>query len=121
MLKLVAKATPDVTEQRESKLSQKRFQLAKLLRCTEVILACAQKGEWELVEEMEQARRQEITACFSNQSHDESPIIAEALATLIHLNEQITLLVKRAKTDLLKEQQAFENGKLAAQNYQNHQ
>lgn len=118
MLKLVSKGRPDVAEQEECQLSQKRFQLAKLLRCTEAILVCAQKGDWESVEEMENSRKKEIAACFSNPSHEETPLIAEALATLIFLNEQITKLVKQAKADLLAEQQSFKNGRVAAQNYQ---
>lgn len=121
MLKLVSKGAPDISEQRESQLGQKRFQLAKLLRCTEEILACAQRGDWESVEEMEHSRKIEIAACFSSQSHEETPLIAEALATLIHLNEQITELVKQAKSDLLEEQNALKGGRLAAKNYQNYQ
>lgn len=121
MLKLVSKGTPDVSEQIEDQLSQKRFQLAKLLRSTEEILVCAQKGDWESVEEMEHSRKIEIADCFSNQSHEETPLIAEALATLIYLNEQITELVKQAKSDLMKEQRSFKSGRLAAQNYQNYQ
>lgn len=121
MLKLVSRGTPDISEQKEGQLSQKRFQLARLLRSTEEILVCAQKGDWESVEEMEHSRKTEIAACFSNQSHEEAPLIAEALATLIYLNEQITDLVKQAKADLLKERQSLKSGKLAAQNYQNYQ
>lgn len=118
MLQLIPKEAPDLAEQMEDQLSQKRFQLARLLRCTEEILICAQKGDWESVEELENSRKKEIAACFSEQRHEETPLIAEALATLIYLNEQITDLVIQAKSDLLNERQAFNSSRLATENYQ---
>ncbi len=121
MLQLVSKETPDVKRQREVQISQKRFQLAKLLRCTEAMLISAQNGDWKSVEEMDDSRKVELVACFSNCSHEDPPLFAEALATLIHLNEQITILVSQAKNEMLSAQQDLQNGKNAAHKYQHYQ
>jgi len=121
VLQLVAPETPDDKDLREIQHSQKRFQLAKLLHCTEAMLMCAQKGDWESVEEMENSRKAEITACFSDQNHEETPLCAEALATLIYLNEQIATLVQRAKQELMSARQNLQNGRSAVRIYQNNQ
>lgn len=121
MLRLVSKGIPDNSTEREYRLSRKRFQLAKLLRCTEEMLKSAQKGDWESVEELENSRKTEITACFSDQNEHEIPLIAEALATLIHLNTQIKALVKQAKDEVLERQQTLRNSRSAVRSYQNSQ
>lgn len=121
MLQLAAKQTPDYSSHREAQLRQKRFQLAKLLRCTEDMLHCAQSGDWEAVEVMENSRKKELAACFLDRGYDDSSLIAEALATLIYLNEQITSLVKQAKSEVIEQQINLQDGKSAARNYQNYQ
>ncbi len=118
MLQLVSKEPLDAAGERESHLRWKRFQLAKLLRCTEEILVCAQKGEWETVEALENFRKEEIATCFSDHNDmKETPLIAEALATLIHLNKQIAELVKQAKDEVISTQRTLLNGKSAVDNY----
>lgn len=107
------------SNEKENQLSQKRFQLAKLLRCTEEMLACAQNGDWESVEEMENSRKDEVRACFSNPDHLDTPLIAEALATLIYLNEQISKLVQDAKNKVLASRQKYSNNSQAVSQYQN--
>ena len=121
MLQLVSKETPDIKGLRESQLVRKRFQLAKLLRCTEEMLNCAQKCDWDSVEALEKTRNGEMAACFSDQNEHDTPLIAEALATLIHLNSQITLLVKQAKDEVLRLQQTLQKGRSAARCYQDNQ
>lgn len=118
MLSLVRSMTADADEQREDARSKQRFQLARLLRSTEEILHCAQIADWESVEILERQRQAELTACFAGDDEDSSPLIAEALATLLHMNNQITDLVKKAKADLVAEQQKIENQKSAANHYQ---
>ena len=121
MLQLVSKVTPDVNGQKEVQLSQKRFQLAKLLRCTEAMLVSAQNGDWKSVEELENSRKVELMACFSDCSHEDPPLFAEALAALIYLNEQITTLVRQAKDELLSTRQELQHAKNVAGNYQHTQ
>ena len=121
MLQLVSKETHDIKGLREGQLVRKRFQLAKLLRCTEEMLNCAQKCDWDSVEALERTRKGEMAACFSDQNEHDTPLIAEALATLIHLNSQITLLVKQAKDEVLRLQQTLQKGRSAARSYQDNQ
>lgn len=118
MLTMVKTREPDAEEQREVAHNEQRFQLAHLLRSTEEILHCAQLGDWESVEILERQRQAELAACFAGDDADSSPLVAEALATLLHMNNQITELVKKAKADLVAEQQKMEAQKAVANHYQ---
>lgn len=104
----------------EDEQNRQRFRLARLLRSTEEILYCAQLGDWESVETMEKQRQEELIACFSVGNTEPSPLIAEALATLLYMNNQIADLVKKAKADLVREQQQMESQKSIAGKYEEH-
>lgn len=119
MLSLVGENTDSPLLQREIELRKERFQLAKLLRITEEMLLHAQKGDWETVEEMEFSRKSEIDSCFTDCNMEGSPLVAEALATLIFLNKQISKLVVQARKDMLESRRSFLCGKGAVQDYQN--
>lgn len=82
---------------------QQRFLLAGILRTTEKMLAHAQSGEWQRVEELEQSRRQELERfnIGSGQSHSED--IIEAYASLLFINKQILKLVEAEKQALMVE------------------
>jgi len=99
-------------------VSRKRFRLARLLRSTEEILNYAQQGDWESVEKLEYLRQMELAICFSETDHDDSPEIIQALAALVHMNKEITLLVEEAKSKLVDQQQAKEIRQQAARNYE---
>jgi hypothetical protein len=107
-----------MTDLLEQEQSHQRFRLASLLRSTEEVLHCAQIGDWESVETMEKQRQAELVACFSGDNAEASPLIAEALATLLYMNNQIADLVKQAKAELVLEQQRMESQKSAANQYQ---
>ena len=117
LLELVANNPPDVKNLREDALNQKRFMLAQLLRRTEEILQHAQHSDWESVEVLEQARQTEIAACFANANEEDSPLMAEALATLIHMNDQISQLVRAAKDEVVQSQRAREAQNSVAHQY----
>lgn len=117
LLELVASNLPDVKQRREDVLNQKRFMLAQLLRRTEDILQHAQRSDWESVEVLEQARQAEIAACFANANEEDSPLVAEALATLIHMNDQISQLVRAAKAEVVQSQRSREAQKSVAHQY----
>ena len=117
LLELVANNAPDVRTLREDALNQKRFMLAQLLRRTEEILLHAQHTDWESVEVLEQARQAEIAVCFADANQEDSPLVAEALATLIHMNDQISQLVRAAKDEVVESQRVKEAQKSVAHHY----
>ena len=65
-LQLIANTPPNDEHQREALQRQNRLQLAALLRATEEMLICAQQGDWESVEELEHARKQDLVVSFEN-------------------------------------------------------
>ncbi|PCJ26652.1 MAG: hypothetical protein COA96_04855 [SAR86 cluster bacterium] len=121
MLQLVSNKFAETEENKDDLDRQRRFQLAKLLQCTEQMLICAQKEDWDSVEEMEISRKEELVACFQDSLEAQSLLIAEAIATLIALNTQIALLVKNARTETMSEQNRLQSGKSAVHSYQQNQ
>lgn len=118
MLKLVRTNEPNSEQLQEDLNNRQRFQLARLLRSTEEILHCAQLGDWQSVETLEKQRQAELAACFTGGSEEDSPLVAEALAALLHMNNQLTFLVREAKAELVSEQQRMESHKSVADHYQ---
>ena len=92
---------PDPVTSLEIHKRRQRVQLARLLQITEKMLECAQDNDWLAVEELETLRKGELDACFEMQQQSPSLLIAEALATLLYLNDQIVALVKLARDDLV--------------------
>jgi hypothetical protein len=90
--------TMQLHEQRE-----RRFQLAYLLRLTEAMVEHAKRGEWRQLEELEMVRSVEAEECFRCNLDTESDLIAEALATLLQLNENLIKIVGYAQTQLTDE------------------
>ncbi len=119
MLKMVPAIAPDSADLQEDRHNRHRFQLARLLRSTEEILHCAQLGDWESVEALEKQRQLELAACFTGEGEEPSPLVAEALATLLHMNNQIADLVKTAKLELVAEQKRLESQRSVAGQYEN--
>lgn len=118
MLELVSKKILDSESLLEDELSQKRFQLAQLLRSTEEMLSAAQHGDWDNVEAIDKSRRRDIVTCFSKEEAQGAPLIKEALSTLIFLNKQITVLVSQAKDDLQSKKKLMNVNKSAVGSYQ---
>ncbi|MES2626580.1 MAG: hypothetical protein V4628_14945 [Pseudomonadota bacterium] len=82
---------------------QRRFQLARLITLSEEMLEHAKAGTWSAVEEMEVIRRVELEECFAMQHEQPSLLIAQALATLIHINEQIVMMVRQARDQVSRD------------------
>ena len=79
---------------------RRRFQLARLITLSEEMLGHAGSGDWEKVEELEILRRVELDECFTLQNEHPSMLIAQALAALVHINDQIVALVRQARDKL---------------------
>ena len=84
----------------------RRFQLAYLLKLTESMLEHARRGEWHYLEELELQRSLELKECFHWQGDNQSELIAEALATLLQLNENLIEVVRFAREKLVSQQEA---------------
>ena len=95
-----APGKPDQVASLEIHKRRQRVQLARLLQITEKMLEYAQIGDWLAVEELEALRKSEMDTCYDLQQKSPSLLIAEALATLLYLNDQIVALVKMARNDL---------------------
>ncbi len=95
--------TPESSHEKEIHDRQRRFQLARLITLSEQMLEHAKAGSWSEVEEMEVIRRVELEECFAMQHEQPSLLIAQALATLIHINEQIVLIVRDARDQVSKD------------------
>lgn len=88
---------PDTGGEQALRERGRRFQLARVLQVTEQMLEQANAGNWDEVEELEVQRSLEIEECFQMQSEEPSELVAEALATLIYLNEQLVQIVRYAR------------------------
>ena len=117
MLKLVPPRPTGITTSSNDLLRQKRFALAELLSGTEEMLALAQRGDWAAVEALEQTRKQDLNDFFRHNDQENSALLADVVATLMALNEQITAEVRKAKQQSGQEHSNLQNGKRAANNY----
>ncbi|MDZ7783999.1 MAG: flagellar protein FliT [Halioglobus sp.] len=76
--------------------------LARALKLTEQMLAHADRGEWEQVARVELERREDLTASFSRAvPPGDAELVAEAMAALLHLNEELMSKLKVARTAAL--------------------
>ena len=74
--------------------------LANVLTMTQFMLERARKHEWELVTELEGQRRALLNECFATAvSPEHSEIFSEALAAMLHLNEELVALLDTAKAE----------------------
>ena len=77
--------------------------LAAVIGITSDMLESARANEWASVTTDEARRRVMLEQCFADPVKPEySEVFAEALAVLLHMNEELTELLRHAKGDLLK-------------------
>lgn len=82
--------------------AQQCRRLAHVLTLTKKMLAHAESGEWEQVTELELERRDDLAACFSDAVvAADSVLIAEAIAALLHLNEELMAKLKVARDEVM--------------------
>lgn len=109
---------PNWQEERQLHDQRRRFQLARLITLSEEMLAHARSADWDKVEEMEVLRRVELEECFALQNEHPSLLISQALAALIHINEQIVGVVREARDCVTAAWQRDHSGQRAAQAYE---
>ena len=72
--------------------------LANVLTRTSRMLEAARSGDWPLVTAMENKRSQLVKQCFSETVRAEnSELFSEALAIMLHMNEELVALLEDAK------------------------
>lgn len=72
--------------------------LASVLLATDEMLNAAQGGHWDRVSELESSRRKRLDRCFAQTILPEnSELFSEALAVMLHLNEELVAVVQQAR------------------------
>lgn len=86
--------------------------LAAIIGITSDMLASARANEWASVTADEARRRVMLEQCFADPVKPEySEVFAEALAVLLHMNEELTALLIAARKTIAEEgNQALKNG-----------
>ena len=75
--------------------------MANVLTRTSRMLDAAGSGDWTLVAAMENKRSQLVRQCFSEPvSAENSEIFSEALAIMLHMNEELMALLNAAKANV---------------------
>ena len=84
-------------------LAQTRV-LATVIKTTKNMLQLADQGEWGTVAELELLRREDLQFCFDMPAdEDKAELVAEALAVLLHLNEELMDAAKKRLAELGKQ------------------
>ena len=93
--------------------------LASVLTLTKQMLVHADNGEWEQVAEQELGRRDDLAACFSDMSPSaDAELIAEAMAALLHLNEELMSKLKVARLAVIEQGREYKRNRNAMTSYQ---
>jgi hypothetical protein len=92
--------------------------LGQLMDYTERMLAAAEVGNWDLIDELEKARSAQLKTCFSgppgNDSGDE---MAANLSALIVLNDRLVASVAQERSTVLEHSQSLRRARSASSSY----
>ena len=93
--------------------------LAEVVKLTKDMLSLAQAGDWDEVAELELIRRDALGRCFDRPILDhDSSLIAEALAVILHLNEELMSVLTIAREQTQEEGLIYRKGRVAVTQYQ---
>ena len=99
-------------------LSQTRL-LATVIKTTRNMLVLAEKQAWDAVADLEVLRREDLKRCFEIPVQDDKgELVAEALAVLLHLNEELMGQLKTARDQVAEEGNTQIRNLEAASEYQ---
>ena len=88
---------------KDEALSQCR-RLARVLTMTQEMLELADAGDWDSVAEREADRREDLKLCFNAAVEpSNSELVAEALAAVLHLNEELMSRLASARDSVLQQ------------------
>ena len=109
---------PAVSVEIEEKISQLQL-LAESIQLTRDMLDKARHGNWSAVSDQESIRRDILGRCFDSAvTENDSEVIAEALAVILHLNEELVNLLQQARQTALEESRVTMRRKGAVDSYQ---
>ena len=92
--------------------------LADTIRVTQEMLASGQLNDWNAVADKELTRRGLLEQCFDSPvSEQNSDSVAEALAVILHLNEELLNLLLQAKQASLVETNNHSKSRKAVDEY----
>ena len=92
--------------------------LVEVLEKTKLMVEHAKRGNWSEVGELEEQRRDELNECFAYKISDEdSYLMSEALATVLHMNEELMSIVASARKELIQKQSGAAQVKESLNNY----
>ena len=75
--------------------------LAKVLLMTENMLSLARDDSWDAVTVLEEQRREALVTCFASPiPPSQSEVFSEALAAMLHMNEEMIGLLEAAKANV---------------------
>lgn len=104
--------TPQLT------LTQTRL-LATVINTTRTMLDLAKEQDWDAVANLEKLRREDLKRCFEIPiSDDQGELLAEALAVLLHLNDELMSKLSMARDQIVEESNERSRQKGAAEEYQ---
>lgn len=93
--------------------------LADVLNLTRDMLDHAGAGDWDRVAELERARRDDLQRCFLDPvDADQGELVAEALAVMLHLNEELMGLLAGAREAVLNKGAEQKRTRAAVGQYQ---
>jgi len=106
-------------DQSMSDQAQQCWRLAQLLTLTRQMLVHADQGQWEQVADRELERREDLAACFSDSvPAANTELIAEAMAVLLHLNEELMAKLKIARDEVMAQGLEYTRNRNAVGSYQ---
>jgi uncharacterized hydantoinase/oxoprolinase family protein len=92
--------------------------LARVITATRDMLSLAEQGHWQQVSDLEQRRRQDLVECFSESvAQVDSELVAEALATLLHLNEELMSRLRVDRAEVVARSREYTQGRSAVAGY----
>ena len=92
--------------------------MARVLLATDEMLNSAQEGYWERVSDLEATRRKRLDRCFAQPIMPEnSELFSEALAVMLHLNEELVAAVEQAREQVSVSRKQHAKKKDALQHY----
>lgn len=78
--------------------------LATVINTTRTMLQLAGQEQWDAVADLEKLRREDLVRCFEIPvSGEQGELLAEALAVLLHLNEELMSKLSIARDELALE------------------
>lgn len=92
--------------------------LVEVLELTKSMVDHAQLENWTEVGRLEEQRRDELNECFAYKIDDkDSYLMSEALATVLHMNEELMSIVAEARRGLIQRQGESSQAKTGLNDY----